>query len=528
MSLQAKIRNPQLGMALQLENPQSDLPTRPLNGPVRPRWQPPRRTLDAAWIVARREMLDVVSDWRILTPALLLIIVFPLLMVILSAQGTPFLARRLPGFSVAGLVPYGLMAVGFFPVSFSLVMALETFAGEKERNSLEALFASPLSDRALYFGKMIAALVPPVIGSYASMAIYLLGVMLVLGYRPDLGLLGSVAALNLAQALVMVASALIISSHTTSVRAANLLASFIILPMSLVLQISNIVVIWGAAPYLWLVALGLGLFATLLLRMGLRLFNREEILAREMDELRLGQAWATYRRFLTLPPRWAPLAKTPDPPPLPARLQRLGWRRLYLHDIPMLLRLRWPELLLVTTALVGAFAVGWALAGQLDLATAAAQGQLGTDSGAAQLVPAGGSGALARLPVLALALALLAGFLIVLAVISFGIAPVLFMMLVAGLFGLTMGTVAGLGIVPPGVVLAALALPQISLPALALLLLTVFSARFGLAITAPPRGFGLGESLLLAAAEYTKMLALVIPLLLAGFALQAGLFLLFR
>jgi hypothetical protein len=79
-----------------------------------------------------------------------------------------------------------------------------------------------------------------------------------------------------------------------------------------------------------------------------------------------------------------------------------------------------------------------------------------------------------------------------------------------------------------GVVLVALALPQISLPALAFVLLTAFSARFGLAITAPPRGFGLGESLLLAAAEYTKMLALVVPLLGIGFALQALLFLLIR
>jgi ABC-type transport system involved in multi-copper enzyme maturation permease subunit len=511
-------------MTLQLENPKSEIQNRQ----VRPRWPPPRRTRDAAWIVARREMIDVVSDWRIVAPALLLIVVFPILMVILSAQGTPFLVRRLPGFSVAALVPYGLMAVGFFPVSFALVLALETFAGEKERNSLEALFSSPLSDRALYFGKLIAALVPPVIGSYISMVIYLLGVILVLGYRPDLPLLGSVAALNLAQALVMVASALIISSHTTSVRAANLLASFIILPMSLVLQISNIVVIWGAAPYLWLVALALALFAVLLLRMGLRLFNREAILAREMDDLRLGQAWAAYRRFLALPPRWAPLANTPDPPPIPARLLRFNLRRLYLHDLPVLLRLRWPELLLVTAALITAFAAGWALAGQLDLATAAAQGQLGTQNplGGGGGAP-GAGGALARLPLMALALVVLAGFLIVLAVISFGIGPVLFMMLVAGLFGVTMGTVARLGI-PPGVVLAALALPQIALPALALLLLTVFSARFGLAITAPPPGFGLGESLLLAAAEYTKMLALVVPLLLAGFALQAGLFLLFR
>src|SRR5690349_14440621 len=170
-------------MTLQLENPKSKI-----QNPVAPRWQPPRSTLAAAWIIARREISDVVSDWRLVFPALLLIVVFPLLLVVLSAQAklSPFLAQRVPGLNVGTLVPFGMMAVGFFPISFSLVLALEAFAGEKERNSLEALFSSPLSDRALYFGKMIAALIPPVVGSYLSMLIYVSGVMLALGYQPNL------------------------------------------------------------------------------------------------------------------------------------------------------------------------------------------------------------------------------------------------------------------------------------------------------------------------------------------------------
>jgi len=97
---------------------------------------------------------------------------------------------------------------------------------------------------------------------------------------------------------------------------------------------------------------------------------------------------------------------------------------------------------------------------------------------------------------------------------------------VAGLFGLLLGTLPLLG-VPAVVVLLGLALPQISLPALAFVVLTAFSARFGLAIMAPPRGFGLGDSLLLAAAEYTKMLAVVVPLLAGGFLVQGLVLLLF-
>src|SRR4051794_7579639 len=110
-------------MALDLQTPELDIAT----PPVAPHWLPPQRTLGAAWIVARREISDVVSDWRIVFPALLLIVVFPLLMVVLSAQArfSPFLAQRFPGLNVGTVVPFGMMAVGFFPISFSLVLALE-------------------------------------------------------------------------------------------------------------------------------------------------------------------------------------------------------------------------------------------------------------------------------------------------------------------------------------------------------------------------------------------------------------------
>jgi ABC-type transport system involved in multi-copper enzyme maturation permease subunit len=510
-------------------------PAVPLSGPaarpaVRPRWLPPQGIGQAAWIVARREMVDVVSDWRIVGPALLLVVVFPLLVVVMSAQGAPFLARRFPGFSVGALVPFGLMIVGFFPVSFSLMMALETFAGEKERNSLEALFSSPLSDRALYAGKTLAALVPPVLASYLSMILYFSGVVVVLHYRPDWALLAAVAVLDLAQALVMVAAALIISSHTTSVRAANLLASFIILPMSLVLQFNNLFVIWGAVRYLWLVALALGVFALLLLRMGLRLFNREEILTREIDEVKGGQLWAAYRRALALPPRWALLARTPGAPLVPDRLRRPTLRRLYLHDIPVLLRLRAPELGLVVLTVLVAFAIGWSFAGHLPLpALYNAAGQPPPPAaGQATLVSQGQvATALAEIPVVLITGAGLALVLIVLAIISFGTLALLFMMLIAGLFGFLLGSLAGVGL-PPAALLLGLALPQVALPILAFVLLTAFAVRFGLALLAPPRGFGLGDSLILAAAEYTKMLALAGPLLIAGFALQVALLLLFQ
>ena len=68
------------------------------------------------------------------------------------------------------------MIVGFFPITVSLVIALESFVGEKERRSIEPLLSSPLEDWQLYLGKLLASLVLPM-ASPATWArfIYLVG-----------------------------------------------------------------------------------------------------------------------------------------------------------------------------------------------------------------------------------------------------------------------------------------------------------------------------------------------------------------
>ncbi len=500
----------------------------------RARLTPRYRRAQASWLIARREIVDLLSDWRIIGPALLLVVVFPLLLVIMSAQGQGFLTRRVSADAFTNLVPFALMLVGFFPVSFSLMIALESFAGEKERNTLEALLSTPLSDRTLYLGKLLAALIPPLVASYLSMSLYLGGVVLVTGYRPDWLLIGAVALLDLAQALVMVGSALIISSHTTSVRAANLLAAFIILPMSVLIQGNNALILWGGGGQLWLIALALGLFALLLIRMGLRLFNREQILAREMDDLRPGQLALTFRQFWALAPRAALQLRAAPAPPVeaavpaaPARPFSLG--RLYRRDIPVLLRLRWPDLALVTCALVFALALGWTLAARYPITTSAlinAAGSQGAAGGPLGLLGAAGSddsgvlGLLGGVVSVVLRTVLLSAFLIVLGVMSFGTLPVLFMMLVAGAVGFVLGQLALAG-TSPLVLGVTLLFPPVLFPALALLLLTAFAARFGLVVAAPPRGFSLGDSLLLALAEYLKICLLAVPLLLLGGLLQS-------
>ena len=104
-----------------------------------------RFSLRMAWIIARRELSDTVRDWRILVPIALLVVGFPWLMNWTAQIVVDFVQARDATIIGERLIPFLLMVVGFFPLSFSLVIALETFVGEKERRSIEPLLAMPIT-----------------------------------------------------------------------------------------------------------------------------------------------------------------------------------------------------------------------------------------------------------------------------------------------------------------------------------------------------------------------------------------------
>ena len=131
-----------------------------------------RNDLRMALVVARREIRDSFRDWRILIPIILLTVFFPALMNFTARRLVVFVEQYGAEIIATQLIPFLLLVVGFFPMSFSLVIALETFVGERERKSLEPLLATPLTDFQLYMGKMLAALVPPLLASYLGMALF--------------------------------------------------------------------------------------------------------------------------------------------------------------------------------------------------------------------------------------------------------------------------------------------------------------------------------------------------------------------
>jgi ABC-type Na+ efflux pump permease subunit len=72
-----------------------------------------------------------------------------------------------------------IMSVYFFapffliiPIMASSVMGSDSFAGEKERKTIEALLATPLTDGELLMGKILVSLIPALAVTFVSFAIY--------------------------------------------------------------------------------------------------------------------------------------------------------------------------------------------------------------------------------------------------------------------------------------------------------------------------------------------------------------------
>src|SRR5215510_1655670 len=132
-----------------------------------------RRNWQGIWLVARREFQDQFRDWRIVVPMLLMVSIFPFVADNTTRQAVNFMNRFGGDIILDRLIPFAILVIGFFPLSFTLLVALEAFVGEKERGTIEPLLSSPLEDNHMYLGKLLVGIVTPLVFSYASIAIYL-------------------------------------------------------------------------------------------------------------------------------------------------------------------------------------------------------------------------------------------------------------------------------------------------------------------------------------------------------------------
>jgi uncharacterized membrane protein SpoIIM required for sporulation len=473
-------------------------------------WANVRYTMSNALIVTRREVRDSFRDWRIIAPIVILTFLFPSLAQFVAGKFADFVSGY--GAQIIGerTIPFLLMIVGFFPISISLVIALETFVGEKERRSLEPLLSTPLTNTELYIGKTLAAMIPPLVSSFGGMTVYMLSLVYgELAWRPQPMLIVQIVLLTTAQALVMVTGAVVVSSQTTSTRAANLLASFIIIPMTLLIQAESAIMFLAPdaeAPQgigaLWAIIVGMIVAVVLLLRVGNSIFNREELLGRTIDALNLrGAAVRVWRSVRLL-----------DDGERARNL--IDWyRRGVFASVRRIGAAAWITIGVFLLAAVGGYLIGqipqWQLPLPHNIVTADAAKYIGRYM---------------TLPTRSLPI----GFIIwqngrillgalALSIFTFGVASLVLTPAVYLVLGYLFSQIVLVGLNPGFLIAGIFTHGIIEIPVI--VLATAASLRMGAVVTRPPRGVTVGQAWTKAMGDTLRIaIALVIPgLLLAAF-----------
>ncbi|MGE5074062.1 MAG: stage II sporulation protein M [Anaerolineae bacterium] len=456
------------------------------------------------WLVAQRELRYQFRDWRILFPLIVLTLSFPFLMNEVARQAVGFFARYGTNLIADRLIPFSILIIGFFPITISLVVALESFVGEKERGTIEPMLSAPLENSHLYFGKLLIGTLTPLLASYISIGIYLAMVSRHALNMPALSTMVLLLMLTTAHAVLMVSAAIVISVQSTSVRAANLLASFIVIPVAVLMQGESVLLFWGTDRVLWLAVAAVVIMAGLLVRLGLAHFHREYLLGREFDALNLRWMartfWNEFRGEARSPISW------------------------YLQEVGKALRrLAIPMAIMLVIAVLGCVAsYQWAIANIPRMLSAATHEDItGLVRDAGQTV--GLAQADQRLSALLIFLNnVRATFLVFLAgIISFSVLGMLVYLINVGLIGGVLGVFKLVGYAPLTLFAAGL-LPHGLFEIPALMLASAVVLRMGAVLVTPQMGKSMGQIILEQMADWLKIfLGVVVPLLAVAAIIEA-------
>lgn len=209
---------------------------------------------------------------------------------VLMANLPPTLREQLAQFdhqqSITVLMLGYLFAPMFLmmPLLTSSIIGADSFAGEKERKTMEALLYSPATERELFFGKMLAAFIPALVITWGSFAVY--GIILNVGVKGITGGLWFPTApwwplifwVTPAIAVAGNLAAVVISARVNTFMSAYQASSSLVLPLVILMvgQIGGLLflgveVMLVLGFIVWLVDLGL-------LWISLKLFSRARLM----------------------------------------------------------------------------------------------------------------------------------------------------------------------------------------------------------------------------------------------------------
>jgi ABC-2 type transport system permease protein len=246
------------------------------------RYHPPS-DMHMTWLIGQRAAIEAMQDRLSLLMGVGFAVVLPILLVALivrpvgsspSADGEPPLGDMLALY---------LLVVGLLPTISAIGIASGQFAGEKERGILTPLLASPASNMAIFGGKVLGAIIPPLVYALVADCVYLLSLAVFVGPAEVL-LLPLPLSLTMIALVPVVACfaasvASLISSRVHTYNAAQQIGGMVLMPLwGVVFALAGKLSEWGPVGMMGVLG-GLVVLDVVLTTAAAVTWRREEVLA---------------------------------------------------------------------------------------------------------------------------------------------------------------------------------------------------------------------------------------------------------
>jgi len=240
--------------------------------------------LGTIWLIARRGAIESLRDRMTVGVSSVSSLAIPLFVVLLAVRPEASQIGAHPGAALGRLIASYLLVVGLMPSTGSIGIAAGLFAGEKEQGSLLPLLASPASNRAIFAGKVLGAVLPALLYSAIAEISYLVDIWRVLGASAltslPLALAGAMIALIPVNAVLGATVASLVSSRVRTYQSAQMLASLALFPlMGGIFALTARLQLLGA-PYLLIEVVVLIALEAALVAVSAATWRREEVMAR--------------------------------------------------------------------------------------------------------------------------------------------------------------------------------------------------------------------------------------------------------
>jgi ABC-type Na+ efflux pump permease subunit len=250
---------------------------------IPPRQRPPGE-IAMTWLIAWRAATEALRDRLSLLVGLFFALVLPLAVLVLVIRPIALGgAGASDASALADGIPFSLLLVGVLPAFSAVGIAAGQFAGEKERGVLTPLLASPASNLAIFAGKVLGAVIPPLLYAAVAEAVYAVGAAALVG-PTALALLRvplSVATVLLVPSVTCFAAvvASLISSRVRTFNAAQQLGGLALMPVwALVFALAARLREVGPAALFETVGV-LAVLDAVLIALAAATWRREEVLA---------------------------------------------------------------------------------------------------------------------------------------------------------------------------------------------------------------------------------------------------------